>query len=117
MKAKTKIGMGMKAKKKPAKKETNTSNGETRWCVTDFANFGRSRVLNRRSGQRGESDKRQESRATSTRGTATSRDGNARTGTVSRSVQIRTRTVSRPVQRRTRRNSEKRKKKKTPKRR
>ncbi|KAL6255496.1 hypothetical protein P5V15_013830 [Pogonomyrmex californicus] len=66
MKAKTKIGMGMKAKEKAGKKkETNTSNGETKRRVTDFANFGCSRVLNRQRNQRGKSDKRQESRATS----------------------------------------------------
>jgi len=61
MKAKIKIGMGMKSKKKTMRKKATkkwTSNSETRrTCVIVSANVRRARILDRRSGQRGESGK------------------------------------------------------------
>jgi len=60
MKAKTKIGMGMKSKKKTRKKATKkrtTFNSETRRCVTVSANVERAWILDWWSGQRGESGK------------------------------------------------------------
>ncbi|KYN09365.1 hypothetical protein ALC57_18523 [Trachymyrmex cornetzi] len=105
MKAKTKMhGHETKEEDDEEKgdEKAGTSDGETWRRVTVSANVGRAWVLDRRSGQRGESSERQQCRARSARRAATSRSRDG-TGlrTVSRSVQIRTRTVSRPVQTRT----------------
>jgi len=52
MKIKTKIGMGLKTKKK---KKANTSGNETRWYPTNPTVVGDSRFIGRRSGEnRGE---------------------------------------------------------------
>jgi len=61
MKAKTKID-GDESEEEEDDKEkgdekANTSNSETRRCVTVSANVGRARILDRWSGQRGESAK------------------------------------------------------------
>jgi len=58
--AKKAKSMGMKPKKKMRKKATKKrilSTGKTRRCVTVSTNVGRARILDRRSGQRGESGK------------------------------------------------------------
>jgi len=58
MKAKTKIGMGMKEDdEEKGNEKADTSNSETRRCVTISANVGRAWILDRRSGQRGENDR------------------------------------------------------------
>jgi len=61
MKAKTKIGMGMKSKKKMMRKKATKKRilptAKRRRCVTVSANVGRTWILDRRNGQRGESGK------------------------------------------------------------
>jgi len=61
IKIKTKIGM--KSKKKMTSKKTTKkrTNGETKWCVTVSNNIGRTRILDWRNDQHGESSKRRAS--------------------------------------------------------
>jgi len=60
MKAKTKIGMGMKPKKKTTKKKVTKKRilpTAKRGGALPFLHIGRARILDRRSDQRGESAK------------------------------------------------------------
>ena len=60
MKAKTKIGMGMKPKKKMTRKKVTKKRilpTMKRGDALPFLPIGRARILDRRSGQRGESSK------------------------------------------------------------
>jgi len=99
-----------KDEEKKHDEETSTSNSETRWCIADFANVGRARIINRWSGWRGKGGQRQQSRTTSARGVAASQSRDRRSWTVSCAVQIWKRIISRPVQTWTGHNIEKEKK-------
>jgi len=94
MKAKTKIGMGMKKKtaKKTAKKRVFPT---AKWWY--IANVGRARIINRCSGRRGKGGQRQQSHTMPARGVATlqSRDGRSRI--VPCSIQIWKGIISLPV--------------------